>query len=199
MILSIKIRITKKNNIKKILRIIKLLLPPIFINAYRFFRYGRGNNVVRYSQDSLTQELGVYWTEVMARQLETWGKYDAWIEIECLLVGKKGKVLDIACGTGVNMIAMDRFEDLEIHGFDISDFLIEKAIKKGLSSNNLKVEDATKSTYSTNEFEYSYSIGSLEHFTDEGIVQFLKECSRYTSMMSLHMIPISAKMKTKVG
>jgi ubiquinone/menaquinone biosynthesis C-methylase UbiE len=174
-------------------KIIKLLLPPIFVSAYRYFKYGRGNDVVKYAVDPSTQELGVYWTEDMARQLETWGKDDAWIEIECLLVGKKGKILDIACGTGVNMIAMDRFVELEIHGFDISDFLIEKAKEKGISSNRLKVEDATKTSYADNEFEYSYSIGSLEHFTIDGIDQFLQECSRYTSVMSFHQIPVSAK------
>jgi len=139
------------------------------------------------------QELKVYWTAAMAEQLENWGKDHAWIEIECLLVNCRGKVLDIACGTGVNIVSLSRFEFLDMYGCDISDMLIDKAREKGIDPERLKVVDATKTCYLDNEFDYSYSIGSLEHFTEDGIDSFLSECKRYTSKASFHQVPVSRK------
>ncbi len=178
-------------------KLIKLFCPPIFIKIYQRLVAVNANNdkkekfYIPESKDK--QELDIYWTEDMAFQLENWGKAHTWNEIECLLVNCSGKVIDIACGTGVNMVAMSRFKDLDIHGFDISDFLIQKAKEKGINPEKLKVLDATKTSYQDQEFDYSYSIGSLEHFTEEGIDAFLKECARYTKKASFHMIPVSEK------
>ncbi len=176
--------------------ILKQLCPPLLVNLFRSTFNGRGQSAnwkMYKPEDASKQELDVYWTEDMAHQLETWGLTNTWIEIECLLVNCKGKVLDIACGIGVNILAMKRFSHLDIYGFDISDFLIKKAIERGVDKSKVKVLDATRTDYVDNEFDYSYSIGSLEHFTEEGIDAFLKECSRYTSKASFHMVPISSK------
>lgn len=172
--------------------LLKNLLPPVLYDACKSLRKPLAKTKTWYRPDNTSeQELGVYWTEDMAFQLENWGKAHTWIEIECLLANCRGKVLDIACGTGVNIIALQRFPQLDLHGFDISDFLIQKALLKGIEPSRLKVEDATKTSYGDKEFAYSYSIGSLEHFTEEGIDQFLQECSRYTSISSFHMVPVS--------
>jgi ubiquinone/menaquinone biosynthesis C-methylase UbiE len=178
-------------------RIIKLFCPPILIQVYNKLRKTNTGKTVYRPKDTKNQELDIYWTDNMASQLENWGKDHTWNEIECLLVNCKGKVLDIACGTGVNIIAMKRFRELDIHGFDISDFLIKKAIEKGIDPIKLRVEDATKISYQDNEFDYSYSIGSLEHFTEEGIDLFLKECSRVTKKTAFHMIPVSESNKNE--
>lgn len=173
---------------------LKNFIPPIVLQVGKKLKGGvskTGNTKYIRPKDKLSQELDIYWTDDMANQLENWGKDHTWNEIECLLVNCSGKVLDIACGTGVNILSMKKFDNLEIHGFDISDFLIQKAIDKGIDPDRLRVLDATKTNYLDNEFDYSYSIGSLEHFTEEGIDQFLKECSRYTSKGSFHMIPVS--------
>ena len=83
--------------------------------------------------------------------------------------------------------------DLDVYGFDISDTLINKAISNGLSSEKLEVCDATNmEKYKDNQFAASYSIGSLEHFTIEGIDLFLREVSRVTQGESFHMIPLSS-------
>lgn len=181
-------------------RVIKLFCPPIIIKIYQKLFNSNNTKPASTSRfykpgDTSKQELDIYWTEDMAYQLENWGKKHTWIEIECLLVNCSGKILDIACGTGVNIVAMSRFKDLEIYGFDISDFLIGKAKEKGIDPARLRVSDATKTDYKDGEFDYSYSIGSLEHFTEDGIDLFLKECSRYTSKASFHMIPVSEKNK----
>ena len=173
-------------------KIIRQICPPIIISAYKKFyalKFKSKNPV--YHSDPGQQDLNVYWTPEMAEKLENWGKDHVWIEIECLMINCKGKVLDIACGTGVNLLALSRFPFLDLYGFDISELLISKAREKGIDDGRLQVNDATKTDYRNNEFDFSYSIGSLEHFTEDGIQLFLQECSRYTSKASFHMIPIS--------
>ena len=137
------------------------------------------------------QDLNVYWDENLAQVLETWGEKNAWNEIQLLMENCSGKVLDIACGTGKVMELLAGRPRIEVHGFDISDFLLQKAAARGIASDRLKVSDATKTAYSDGAFQYSYSIGSLEHFTLDGVTAFLSEASRITEIASFHMIPIS--------
>ena len=143
------------------------------------------------------QDLDMYWDEKYANALDKWGQDNVWNEIQLLATGCEGKILDIACGTGIAIQLLSNFEKLNVYGFDISDLLIAKAISKGISKDQLKIIDATKTDYEDNEFGYSYSIGSLEHFTEEGIDGFLRECSRYTSKVSFHMIPTSRAQKNE--
>ena len=139
------------------------------------------------------QALDLYWDPEMAEILETWGYGNAWSEIQFLLATNQGRVLDIACGTGKVMGILKEFTRLEVHGCDISDFLIEKAVGRGLDPALLKVCDATKTGYENAFFDYAYSIGSLEHFTEDGIVAFLNEARRITKHSSFHQIPVSRK------
>jgi ubiquinone/menaquinone biosynthesis C-methylase UbiE len=138
------------------------------------------------------QALDVYWDPKMAAILETWGEGNAWNEIQLMLVNAPNStVIDIACGTGKVMTILEPYPNLELHGFDISDFLIEKAIARGIPRDRLKVADATKTGYADNAFDYGYSIGSLEHFTEDGIPGFVAETYRITRKASFHMIPVS--------
>ena len=133
----------------------------------------------------------MYFDPEYAKILNSWGENSTWIEIQMLLANCKGKVLDIACGSGVAMNILKRYPELDIHGCDISDLLIQKAINLGLNENNLKVTDATKMDYEDLSFDYSYSIGSLEHFTEKGISEFIAEAARVTKYTSMHMMPTS--------
>jgi len=137
------------------------------------------------------QDLAVYWNPAFVQMLETWGEKTAWHEIEYLIVNCRGKVLDIACGTGKNIQQMARYPQIEIYGCDISEMLIVKAIERGIPAERLKVSDATKTDYENGFFQHAYSIGSLEHCTEQGINQFLVECRRITTKSSFHMIPIT--------
>jgi ubiquinone/menaquinone biosynthesis C-methylase UbiE len=143
------------------------------------------------------QDLDLYWDEKYAKVLDEWGKDSVWNEIQMFLSGLNGKILDIACGSGGTIKLLEKYPDIELYGFDISDLLIQKAIEKGIPLNKLRVEDATKTNYPDNEFDYSYSIGSLEHFTMEGIMNFIKESARYTKTASFHMIPVSKSGKNE--
>ena len=49
--------------------------------------------------------------------------------------------------------------------------MIEKAKLKQIGVDRLKVCDATDLPYKNDEFDYNYSIGSLEHFTKDGIIK----------------------------
>lgn len=137
------------------------------------------------------QDLNIYWESKMADILETWGEGNVWNEIQHLMVARQGRALDIACGTGKTMEILSKFPMLEIHGCDISDLLITKAVARGIKRDKLKVGDATDLDYEDNFFDYAYSIGSLEHFTEDGIASFLKECKRVTKIASFHNVPVS--------
>lgn len=151
--------------------------------------------VIRSASKSVAgQDLDVYWDAEMAQLLETWGERNVWKEIPLLMVNCQGKVLDIACGTGKTMEIISRFP-LDVHGCDISDLLIGKAIERGIQQDHLTICDATKMPYENDSFDYAYSIGSLEHFTEEGITLLLKECRRTVRKVSFHMIPVSRSGK----
>ncbi len=141
--------------------------------------------------DPTGQDLGIYWNPEMAELLDTWGLGNVWNEIQLLLVNCSGRVFDIACGTGKAMEVLSKYPALDLYGCDISDLLISKAIQRGLPQSHLVVTDATQTPYANDHFDYAYSIGSLEHFTEEGIGKFLVECRRITARTSFHQIPIS--------
>lgn len=137
------------------------------------------------------QDLAVYWDPEMAQILETWGEGNAWTEIQLLMATNAGRVLDIACGTGKTIDLLDRFPALEVHGCDISDMLIGKAIERGIARDRLTVTDATAMSYPDGSFDWAYTIGSLEHFTEDGIVKLLAECRRVARKSTFHMIPVA--------
>jgi ubiquinone/menaquinone biosynthesis C-methylase UbiE len=176
-----------KGNLKNIL---KQILPPIVINARRkLMSNPKGMKAVSLGKTSDKQDLDLYWDEDYANVLEEWGRGTVWTEIELIFSTLQGKVVDIACGTGPTIEILNKNRQLEVHGFDISDLLIERAKKKGILSERLKVADATLKVYEENEFDYSFSIGSIEHFTEEGIDLFIKNAAFYTKQFSFHMLP----------
>jgi ubiquinone/menaquinone biosynthesis C-methylase UbiE len=146
--------------------------------------------------NSQSQNLNIYWDKQMAQILETWGEDHVWNEIQLLLCNQKGKVLDVACGTGTVIQLLQKFPQLDVFGCDISDLLIEKALSKNIPKEKLIVCDATNmSHYEDDFFDYSYSIGSLEHFTEQGIVDFIRENYRIVKNASFHQIPVSLSNK----
>jgi ubiquinone/menaquinone biosynthesis C-methylase UbiE len=172
----------------------KDLTPPIFMRALRgakaLFRAGKIKFVP--SATVSAQDLNFYWEEKMAVVLDQWGQDTVWNEIQFLLANCSGRVLDIACGTGKAIEINSANDKLELYGCDISDLLIGKALERGISRSRLKVCDATHTDYVDDQFDYAYSIGSLEHFTETGIHDFLQEAKRIVRHSSFHMIPVSA-------
>jgi ubiquinone/menaquinone biosynthesis C-methylase UbiE len=172
-------------------RLIKDLCPPIFWRTLQNIKQAAHSRKI--SSDGHAQDLDVYWDAEMAEVLETWGEGNAWLEIQFLMNGCRGSVLDIACGTGKVMALLQKnfSNEISISGCDISDMLIDKALERGLDPNVLTVCDATKLPYQNFQFDYSYSIGSLEHFTESGIELAIAEMARVTKVASFHMMPTS--------
>jgi ubiquinone/menaquinone biosynthesis C-methylase UbiE len=141
------------------------------------------------------EHLNIYWDSNFINILETWGEENAWREIVLLMAGRSGRVLDIACGTGIVMEKLIKTTNLKLYGCDISDLLISKAIEKGISKDRLCVIDAKNTDYDDGFFEHSYSIGSLEHFVEEDLEKAIAECRRITKEISFHMVPISKNEK----
>ncbi|MDX2045552.1 MAG: class I SAM-dependent methyltransferase [Chitinophagaceae bacterium] len=176
---------------------VKLLVPPVFLHLKRKLNSGNSFKALSLGERPDKQDIDLYWDESYANVLEEWGKDNVWIEIELIFSTLKGKVLDIACGTGPTIQILNRNPNLEVHGFDISDLLIKRAIQKGILESRLKVADATKISYAENEFDYSFSIGSIEHFTEEGIDLFIRNSAYYTREYSFHMLPANRDGKDK--
>jgi ubiquinone/menaquinone biosynthesis C-methylase UbiE len=175
-------------------KIISQLCPPIILQGFKALRSFAIKFQLKgkYSDKSAGgQDLNVYWDTEMAHGLETWGEGNAWNEIQFIMSSREGKVVDLACGTGKTMAILSRFPSIDVFGCDISDFLIGKALERGIKKDHLTICDATKTTYRDSHFEYAYSIGSLEHFTEDGITNFISECYRITCKSSFHMVPVS--------
>ncbi|HEX5425753.1 MAG TPA: class I SAM-dependent methyltransferase [Candidatus Acidoferrales bacterium] len=163
------------------------LCPPLL---WRALASTRGRLAQRHLPDQQNrQDLELYWDEEMAAVLERWGEGTTWTEIQLLMAQRCGRALDIACGTGKVMALLREQTVLDLHGCDISDMLIAKAIARGINATQLLICDATKLPYQNEEFDYSYSIGSFEHFTADGIERVLAEAARVTKTASFHMVP----------
>lgn len=172
-------------------KIVKLILPPLLLNFLKYLRKKLKKKKV-ISQESGKQSLDIYFDNEMAEILESWGAKSVWIEIQHFLLGKEGKILDIACGTGkVTEILSKKLNMKEVYGCDVSEFLIKKAVERGIPKDRLKVADAINLPYENDFFDYCYSIGSLEHFTEEGINNFLISSKRVTKYFGFHMVPVS--------
>jgi SAM-dependent methyltransferase len=181
---------------KKENNFVSQVFPPFLLSLVRSIRKSVKSRLTSQGgsasgNDGFKQDLELYWESSMAEILETWGDGNVWNEIQFLLINCEGRVLDIACGTGKTMEILSQFQNLEITGCDISDYLIEKAIKRGIPEKQLVICDATKTNFEDNYFNYGYSIGSLEHFTETGIVQLLSEGHRIVKGSTFHQIPVS--------
>jgi ubiquinone/menaquinone biosynthesis C-methylase UbiE len=175
--------------------IVKDLLPPLVLRGIRGVRKRMART--RRTGDGTAQDLDIYWDPEMAAALETWGEGNAWNEIQLLLINARGSALDIACGTGKVMTMLEGIKTLEVHGCDISDFLLTKATERGIAKDRLTCCDATAMPYAAQRFDYAYSIGSLEHFTEEGIHKLMQQCKRVVRQRSFHMIPVSRSQKNE--
>jgi ubiquinone/menaquinone biosynthesis C-methylase UbiE len=179
----------------KFLSFIKEVLPPFILKF--LVNLKKKINKAKFLSSPKNQELDLYYDPKMAEILDMWGERNAWIEIQHILHNKKdNKILDIACGTGKVIDILQKNLNLsQIYGCDISDFLIGKARDRGIDKDKLKICDATNLPYKKNEFDYNYSIGSLEHFTREGILKFLSSSMEVTRLTGYHMIPVSRNQK----
>ena len=83
---------------------------------------------------------------------------------------KKEKILDLGCGRGFYVKAMEKYTD-EIVGVDIN----REAVKKAVSQKVI-YGDATNLNFNSNTFDKIYSLHTIEHIPD--LKKFLKEVSR---------------------
>jgi ubiquinone/menaquinone biosynthesis C-methylase UbiE len=174
---------------------VKQLVPPLLWTALSNARARAKGLRASAGADPSHQSLEDYWDPKMAEMLDHWGEDNVWIDVQLLFANARGRVLDIACGTGKVMELLAANPAIEVHGFDISDMLIDKAAERGIARERLRVCDATKMDYANDAFDFGYSIGSLEHFTGDGLIACLQECKRVVRGTSFHQIPVSADGK----
>lgn len=172
----------------------KKILPPFIVNIYReiYIRSLIYKNKKFVNQDK--QDIDIYDTELTAEKLSEWGKDTTWNEIQMFFASKTGKVLDLACGTGINILDIKKINPkIDIYGCDISQSLINICIKSGLDENKLICTNGINIKFEENYFDYSYSIGSLEHFTEDGLDKMISKLHFITKNHSIHMMPVSKK------
>lgn len=174
---------------------IKYFLPPVIVDILKLIR--KKTKFKKLISEPKNQFLELYNDPEMAKILDVWGERNAWIDVQHIFHDKRdAKILDIACGTGkVIEILNKNIKASNVYGCDISKFLIAKAIEREIPEQRLKICDATDLPYKENEFDYNYSIGSLEHFTKNGIIKFLKSSISVTKFEGYHMIPVSKNNK----
>ncbi|MDB4085546.1 class I SAM-dependent methyltransferase [Amylibacter sp.] len=137
------------------------------------------------------QNLDVYWEDTYVEtQSMSWGEGTVWNEIQFLFANTEGKVLDMACGPAPTMEILEKTnKNIQAYGCDISDRLVNLALERGIAKERIVVEDATNMSFVDNYFDYSFSIGSLEHFTEDGIEAFIEEAFRVSKKGSYHQVP----------
>lgn len=172
----------------------KRIIPPILIDLYRDIYIksliAKNKKFVFHDQ----QDTKIYDTDLTAEKLSEWGKGSTWNEIQMFFVSKKGNILDVACGTGLNMRDIKKLSpEANIYGCDISQNLIDICLKSGIDSKKLICSDAIDINFPENFFDYSYSIGSLEHFTEKGLNDVIEKLHFITKNYSIHMMPVSKK------
>ncbi|MBK9292953.1 MAG: class I SAM-dependent methyltransferase [Oligoflexia bacterium] len=178
-------------------QIAKQVCPPVIWQGLKGAKRMVVQKINQYRTKEGTQDLDPYWEEKMAQILEVWGEGNVWNEICMFMFQREGKVLDIACGTGKSSeILKNMYPKLDIYGCDISDLLIKKAVDRGFAKEKFVVCDATKmDVYTQDQFDYSFTIGSLEHFSLEGIDKLIAETKRIVKNTSFHMMPTSKSGK----
>ena len=177
---------------------VRYFIPPAIWSALASVKAAITNEkrgaTIFHGHTPVQQELEVYWSEEMLQRLETWGQSNAWIELECFFQFREGKALDIACGTGVNILALDKFEGLDVYGIDISELLVQRALDKGVSKDRIFIGDVCETMpFEDAFFDFHYSIGSLEHFTLEGLRESLTSLRRSckSTALGFHQVPVS--------
>jgi SAM-dependent methyltransferase len=146
----------------------------------------------RYRRDvGSCQATDIYFDPKFAEILEMWALDNAWPEIGFLLGGREGKVLDLACGSERAHDFLKKCPRLEYYGCDLAAPLIDRAKARGIREERLRVMDATRLGYAAGEFDYLFSIGSLEHFTEDGLDKTIAESRRVCRGVSFHQVPIS--------
>jgi ubiquinone/menaquinone biosynthesis C-methylase UbiE len=157
---------------------------------YKYITKQKNRALIPFNKKNRTND---YWKKNI-QLLESWGKDHVWNEIQMLTVNCKGRVLDIACGTGVVMKVLSMHNKFELYGCDIAESVINKCIERGIDKKHLKVCDASeKMPYEDGFFDYAYSIGSIEYFTESELLRFIEENYRITKGLSFHMLPVSMK------
>jgi len=96
--------------------------------------------------------------------------------INNLNIRNDAKLLDIGCGTGDALFLISKKTSAKLYGVDISEKMIEKAIKKLREKAILKLSDAENLPFNDNTFDYVLSTEAFHHFPNPDTA--VKEISR---------------------
>ncbi len=146
-------------------------------------KWGKNPNADIYSKPDFSEAL-----------LNHWGEGNVWNEIKLLMAPCRGKILDIACGTGEVIRQLKMFDQCSFYGCDAINILIEKARQKGVPGGRLQICNAAKLSFSDLTFDFSYSIGSFHCMeSEEVIAAAIRESHRVTKNAFFFQVATSRK------
>lgn len=129
------------------------------------------------------------WYSIYSKQIEKNGQYEKYIQVKIKQKRKlinilmkysgNGNILEAGCGTGIISTHLAH-KGLNVTGVDLDKNIVQLAKdleKKYYHSNrvNYKQESIFDLNYSENTFDLCYSVGVLEHFSNEKIIQTLSQ------------------------
>ena len=103
---------------------------------------------------------------------------------------KKGKALDICCGTGTNTVYLAE-KGFEVTGIGISPTAIGYAEKKAAHANvhvSLKVQDFLELPFEDEEFDFVFDMGCFHHVKTEDRASFIKGVHRVLKKRGNYML-----------
>src|SRR4030065_1213250 len=103
---------------------------------------------------------------------------------------KKGKALDICCGTGTNTVYLAE-KGFEVTGIDISPTAIGYAEKKAAQSKvqvSLKVQDFLELPFEDEEFNFVFDMGCFHHVKPEDRATFINGVNRVLKKRDNYML-----------
>lgn len=106
------------------------------------------NNQANLTQEQIWDEIASKWNEFKRVQYEDYKEF---------IKGKKGKILDIGCGSGRNFV---KNKDLQFYGIDFSEEMLKLAEKKKIAV-ELKKANAEKIPYEDDFFDAAVYLSTL--------------------------------------
>ncbi|HJW65927.1 MAG TPA: class I SAM-dependent methyltransferase [Candidatus Bathyarchaeia archaeon] len=103
---------------------------------------------------------------------------------------KRGKALDICCGTGTNTVYLAE-KGFEVTGIDISPTAIGYAEKKAAQSKvqvSLKVQDFLELPFEDEEFNFVFDMGCFHHVKPEDRATFINGVHRVLKKRDNYML-----------
>ena len=165
-------------------------------------RYGRlaRKEMLKYDWDRIVKEKWIPFLNQAEKELKNpftkeyfdiRDKADKSLNYQQIIETLRGSsVLEIGCGTGDLLKKMKEMGCSEVYGFDISEYAIQEAKKKGIDCFKAEAMEGLK-RFKDNSIDTVFSMHLLEHCEDD--VAVIQESLRVCRKRAIHLIPLGMR------